>query len=87
MMLGRRKTNGGIRIPPFVLASNHPWCWAQIMPSLARRSSSQPMRFLASAKRDASSYFWLSVPSMNLATLSCSAFSDGSCAYTMWPDG
>src|SRR5690348_8006570 len=42
---------------------------------------------LASAHRDASPYFWLSVLSMNFATLSCSAFSDGVCAYTMWPDG
>ena len=28
----------------------------------------------------------LLVLSMNVATLSCSSFSDGRCAYTMWPD-
>ena len=31
--------------------------------------------------------FTLSVLSMKRATLSCSCFSDGRCAYTMCPDG
>lgn len=31
--------------------------------------------------------FWLLVESMNAAASSCSFFSDGMCAYTMWPDG
>jgi len=44
-----------------------------------RRAKTLGNRYLAA--------FWLSVLWMNFATLSCSAFSDGVCAYTMWPDG
>ena len=38
--------------------------------------------------RNAASYLTstLSVLSINAATLSCNSFSDGRCAYTMWPD-